>query len=1062
MHPITATCPRCGAPLSVGARFCKQCGTPVTPLVVPCARCGTPLRADARFCKQCGTPSAPPTAASPLSRRRANVGSLVLALLLAMGLLGGGFWLTGRLPIGMLPPSPGGTSPVTADSVVIPALPAVALEHPTGAQLHAPAGTFLGSAPPTLTTLDQAPPTAPFGLAGLVYRISAPTVLNPLGPTSLDLPAGSAGERAMVFIASAGRWLRLPSTPITLANGSPGQRITLDGAPLPWTLAVVAPPAGATAQRGLLSNDSLAVTVARLEQLRLTDRAAFARELPHALDAAQMPSFGITLLNMLSQPAVAAPARAETKARLAATAALIKARLAFLEVAARIQGLDAASDPRGTSVGLRQSAFAAYRRGLTALWEARTQINRAPDKDEPLVDLVTDPASGETYGTGEELSLVQLIEADCATFAPWGLDLMRQYTSFSQVEGASFDLRVLPYYGALPFVDVPLIGKGELVPPFVTSNDPAHTISYVEVAERDLVKRLGIVEGQARRTELLRFYSPSVYNWSFSELVAFGKDLKGWSSAVLAAATLATGSVTGAAAVFAGYEVIAPIVEQLYLDPYIKSAARADAGWGMAVGSGYEAIKFLGEWHMTGELSLSGGATDLLLSFLIDHGEIAMLNEVRSAADGTLGYADTGGTIQPVPPIIIFAHIYGPVPDLQRPCRPAWGGCYEEAAHGLLGLALRYDNLSKGGYNLHQRFSKPTELDHVIDWRLNAPDVNYASNWQTFAKDLWPSWRYSGDPLAQQVRFALEDRTLAGWASAAGVPVNELLKTMRVQVYRGDNANGRDSLVLLDSERVALADHQISLEDTTRWFALSIEAKQPAWREVSATPEPPATYAGPRYASGERPVYHYSIQLVYQKQVLTTLPVSFFDPAHPGVAVRACPSDESQGCSDRADLGVLRTNVARLRPGVWNLGAGFPNEVVLREEGDQMAISYPAVDTSVVHQVSFTFFPCASDPSVTCFHAIWANVVPQYCTGWNVAMDGVVGPEGKRYVAQYTDFKQCPNAPNGPTENTHSFEITGHWLRDGSSGVDSSFPASESPNVPPIGTNPMSNEQIKP
>lgn len=59
-------CPHCGAALHADARFCKQCGQAVaSPLI--CLRCGAPVRVNARFCPRCGAPltASPPPATRP-------------------------------------------------------------------------------------------------------------------------------------------------------------------------------------------------------------------------------------------------------------------------------------------------------------------------------------------------------------------------------------------------------------------------------------------------------------------------------------------------------------------------------------------------------------------------------------------------------------------------------------------------------------------------------------------------------------------------------------------------------------------------------------------------------------------------------------------------------------------------------------------------------------------------------------------------------------------------------------------------------------------------------------
>ena len=52
MHTAHMTCASCGAELAAGARFCPNCGAPVT--ATTCATCGADVAADARFCAACG------------------------------------------------------------------------------------------------------------------------------------------------------------------------------------------------------------------------------------------------------------------------------------------------------------------------------------------------------------------------------------------------------------------------------------------------------------------------------------------------------------------------------------------------------------------------------------------------------------------------------------------------------------------------------------------------------------------------------------------------------------------------------------------------------------------------------------------------------------------------------------------------------------------------------------------------------------------------------------------------------------------------------------------------
>jgi predicted amidophosphoribosyltransferase len=55
--PDFSACQNCGAPLTAGARFCVECGTPATSAAPPaaCRNCGATLAEGARFCVACGT-----------------------------------------------------------------------------------------------------------------------------------------------------------------------------------------------------------------------------------------------------------------------------------------------------------------------------------------------------------------------------------------------------------------------------------------------------------------------------------------------------------------------------------------------------------------------------------------------------------------------------------------------------------------------------------------------------------------------------------------------------------------------------------------------------------------------------------------------------------------------------------------------------------------------------------------------------------------------------------------------------------------------------------------------
>jgi class 3 adenylate cyclase len=57
------SCPTCGANAANEARFCAECGSPLsagTPPATSCTKCGARLEADARFCPSCGFASDTP------------------------------------------------------------------------------------------------------------------------------------------------------------------------------------------------------------------------------------------------------------------------------------------------------------------------------------------------------------------------------------------------------------------------------------------------------------------------------------------------------------------------------------------------------------------------------------------------------------------------------------------------------------------------------------------------------------------------------------------------------------------------------------------------------------------------------------------------------------------------------------------------------------------------------------------------------------------------------------------------------------------------------------------
>jgi len=53
----TTACGNCQSAVTVGAKFCPECGTPMQK---HCTNCNASLSATAKFCAECGTPTSPP------------------------------------------------------------------------------------------------------------------------------------------------------------------------------------------------------------------------------------------------------------------------------------------------------------------------------------------------------------------------------------------------------------------------------------------------------------------------------------------------------------------------------------------------------------------------------------------------------------------------------------------------------------------------------------------------------------------------------------------------------------------------------------------------------------------------------------------------------------------------------------------------------------------------------------------------------------------------------------------------------------------------------------------
>ena len=55
----SAQCPKCGAAVAAGTKFCPECGTSMAPAAAKCVSCGTDIKQGSKFCPECGAKQGP-------------------------------------------------------------------------------------------------------------------------------------------------------------------------------------------------------------------------------------------------------------------------------------------------------------------------------------------------------------------------------------------------------------------------------------------------------------------------------------------------------------------------------------------------------------------------------------------------------------------------------------------------------------------------------------------------------------------------------------------------------------------------------------------------------------------------------------------------------------------------------------------------------------------------------------------------------------------------------------------------------------------------------------------
>jgi hypothetical protein len=745
-------------------------------------------------------------------------------------------------------------TPIAKDRIMQPTGPAKTLTHSSGARVELPASAVGKASKPSLEVVAKHPPFAPLFPGSPVYAVNALCVQNSAVLITVDLPAGKAGDRGVVLVVNDGRWLRLPSTSITLANGQPGQRVRLTGVSFPWIVTVAGVPQSLPLQRGLVKATSPEGKRLRLEQLRWTDRAAFAAAVRQAdadaRDWGNAPSENLAFVSFTQDQPKRPP----------------DPRILF----ARAQRQLLTADPDANATN--KDAVTRYLTGLDLLWQARNAYNPARDGERTDYDRTVDPETKELVEVGSSWRLDQIIEQYCGRYAPWGVQLILELARKGEINPEHFDLRVLPVYGSKVATDVVLVEDE-----YVASRFPW---SFVEAVQYQVAQDLKIPKGKAHRRIILRFWSPQVMDWQVSDLINVYKSYQGWSSWLIALGKLAL-FAEGGVTLGVVYDAGMPVLEKLFIDDLLGGVQQESRSWGLVAGMGYENVNQLGSWVIEGDEIVTGAHlkdiyTNVFMAWWLEYFQFDLMNHLRESTNGASGYANHSweegiGRFR-VPPIMLMANLWGPTTDPRSQALRV--PVYPQGAHALIAWTPDYVSLARRGergYDLHEAFTR-----RGSEW-LTSFDL--ANSWSKFREEDWVFWHYDSDPVEQQVKFRLDTKRLEEAAAARKVSVERLMEELLVEVRVGE-ATSSAQFFCLDSAYVKLTDCLRSTDDKDHWFALRLQGKLAPWRKATEVPEAllEAAYQGPVFKGALlRPHLHYTIVLKTKKerQPAFVLPVTF-------------------------------------------------------------------------------------------------------------------------------------------------------------------------------------------
>lgn len=846
-----------------------------------CGQCGSRLPGEVSFCGHCGaeiTPWSEDDSATPkvyqLSPSRQQNTSKrgrslrVAALLATMSLAtwsGLQWW------------SQAGTTRAGMRTLSMPAL---SLEHPTGVSLQARAGTFPESTKLEISVQDNGPSTGPFQRKGRYVQIDGLALQEGQKATQVVVPVEKSTSNPVLLVESLGRWIRVPTTTTQLPDGRTGLQVNIDGFPLPWKM-VVCEGLSDKPPEVLASGENFSSSLARLEQLRITDKSAFLAEIDQVV--APKDSSASSIRSFLFTPAYAQKSKTSSTVTFeSVNEELQLARHAFLRADGLIKGLD-----KGREADRRSSAVKLYRDGLEHLWQARQGLAKlSPTERTKSIEDWDDSLDDAVYG--DDWKLEQLVEYYCGTFAPWGLQLTKGILADYQIHRRGFDVRVLPFFGQLAYVDVTLPGGEKPLPLLVPGERPTEVYKALDLTQRQMAERLKLIPEQAKTFQVVRFYSPRLYNWNTSEWLLAAKSGNSVVASGLALAVLAEGAPVGATLV-AGYTLVAPLFDDVYVAPKSKELERDQLVSQLTFYNSYDGLKVLGQIVLDPKSSTIQGLTDLVLNNFIDFEEVTIFEQMRTQNSGALGYNNHSGWFSvsrfEVPPIILISNIFGP--SKHRSTSPH--GAYTTGGWGTIKMSLNYQNLAhrqSGSYDLARAFAKKSpELKFAVDASIS-PQTVYGSHWKQCQQDSWEEQVFDNAPDLQVLRWLLKDELIDAWAAKWDISRKQLLEKAEVKVCVGSAWNDSLSFAVSDASAkrppyLLKSFQQPAKVDKSTVFALGLAGQspfihKPQFNVYDMTPAQVGDWSELRlFHYREQTRKKFMVRIVLGPEVLLEFPVGF-------------------------------------------------------------------------------------------------------------------------------------------------------------------------------------------